>query len=111
MMREPKPIFRNARPTDRPGILGHTDVVPIDEQVGIPTRSCRRKRRSLGRGTCDMKSFVRCSLMPEIPRKGFKIPHPFSHDEEVGCIGVRTLIKLANEIRQKPMMCIVGEPP
>ena len=31
-------------------------------------------------------------------------------DEEVGCLGVRSLIDLVKELKFKPSMCIVGEP-
>ena len=33
-----------------------------------------------------------------------------SYDEEVGCIGVRSLIDLIKGLKFKPEMCIVGEP-
>ena len=62
-----------------------------------------------------MKSFVAICLAyaPKFLERGLETPiHlAFSHDEEVGCVGVRSLVtKLADEIRPKPMMCIVGEP-
>ena len=62
-----------------------------------------------------MKSFVAIcfAYAPKFLKRGLNIPvHlAFSYDEEVGCIGVRSLIaKLVDEIQPKPMMCIVGEP-
>ncbi len=103
----------------RPGIMlsGHTDVVPVDGQEWDtnPFQVEERDGRLYGRGTSDMKSFIAVTLaaLPIFLERGLKIPlHlAFSHDEEVGCIGVRSLIeKLGNEISPKPLMCIVGEP-
>ena len=112
-------LYATLGPADRPGILlsGHTDVVPIDGQDWHtdPFNVVEKDAKLFGRGTCDMKSFVAICLAyaPKFLERGLKIPihFAFSHDEEVGCVGVRTLIaKLANEIQPKPMMCIVGEP-
>ena len=33
-----------------------------------------------------------------------------SYDEEVGCLGVRSLLKVLEERPVKPMLCIIGEP-
>ena len=112
-------LYATLGPMDRPGILlsGHTDVVPIDGQEwdSDPFDVIEKDLKLFGRGTCDMKSFVAICLAyaPKFLERGLETPiHlAFSHDEEVGCVGVRSLVtKLADEIRPKPMMCIVGEP-
>ena len=112
-------LYATLGPQDKPGIIlsGHTDVVPIDGQDWHtdPFNLQAEDGKLYGRGTCDMKSFVAICLAyaPKFLKRGLNIPiHlAFSYDEEVGCIGVRSLTaKLANEIQPKPMMCIVGEP-
>ena len=97
-------------------LSGHTDVVPIDGQEWDtdPFKVTRKGNRLYGRGTSDMKSFVAITLaqLPKFQARGLKTPiHlAFSYDEEVGCIGVRRLIKIIKDMPVKPAMCIVGEP-
>src|SRR3546814_14079151 len=61
-----------------------------------------------------MKSFLAIALAfaPRFLERGLKTPiHlTFSYDEEVGCIGVRRLIHVMQDMPVKPMMCIVVEP-
>ena len=97
-------------------LSGHTDAVPIDGQEWDtnPFEVTRKGNRLYGRGTSDMKSFVAITLaqLPKFQARGLKTPiHlAFSYDEEVGCIGVRRLIKIIKDMPVKPAMCIVGEP-
>ncbi|MEK9725312.1 MAG: acetylornithine deacetylase [Rhodospirillaceae bacterium] len=97
-------------------LSGHTDVVPVDGQEWDtdPFQVAHKDARLYGRGTSDMKSFIAITLaqLPKFQARGLKIPiHlAFSHDEEVGCIGVRSLIEMLNGMPVKPAMCIVGEP-
>lgn len=111
-------LFATLGPTDRRGIAlsGHTDVVPIDGQEWDtdPWTVTEKGGKLYGRGTCDMKSFVAVALAhaPRFLEAGLKTPIHlcFSYDEEVGCLGVRPMLKrlAAREIR--PVMTIVGEP-
>ncbi len=111
-------LFATLGPTDRRGIAlsGHTDVVPIDGQEWDtdPWTVTERDGKLYGRGTCDMKSFVAVALAhaPRFLEAGLQTPIHlcFSYDEEVGCLGVRPMLKrlAAREIR--PVMTIVGEP-
>ena len=111
-------LFATLGPTDRPGIAlsGHTDVVPIDGQEwdSDPWTVTEKGGKLYGRGTCDMKSFVAVALAhaPRFLEAEPKTPIHlcFSYDEEVGCLGVRPMLKrlAAREIR--PIMAIVGEP-
>lgn len=111
-------LYATLGPTDRPGIMlsGHTDVVPVDGQdwQSDPFAITEKDGRLYGRGTCDMKSFIAICLAyaPQFLEGGLTTPiHlAFSHDEEVGCIGVRRLLDVMNGFDIKPAMCIVGEP-
>jgi len=111
-------LYATLGPRDRPGIAlsGHTDVVPVDGQdwSSDPWTITERQGKLYGRGTCDMKGFVGVVLAfaPEFLRRGLETPiHlALSHDEEVGCIGVRSLIEVLRHMPVKPKACIVGEP-
>ena len=111
-------LYATLGPRDRPGIAlsGHTDVVPVDGQdwSSDPWTITERQGKLYGRGTCDMKGFVGVVLAfaPEFLRRGLETPiHlALSHDEEVGCIGVRSLIEVLRDMPVKPRACIVGEP-
>ena len=111
-------LYATLGPQDRPGIAlsGHTDVVPVDGQdwSSDPWEITERDGRLYGRGTCDMKGFVAVTLafVPEFLRRGLATPiHlALSHDEEVGCIGVRSLIEVLKGMPVRPKACIVGEP-
>jgi acetylornithine deacetylase len=70
--------------------------------------------RLVGRGVCDMKSFIAAALalVPEMTRRTLARPLHFalSYDEEIGCIGVRRLIADLANLGYVPGGCIVGEP-
>ncbi|MBP7002229.1 acetylornithine deacetylase [Amaricoccus sp.] len=105
-------------PADRPGVLlsGHTDVVPVEGQAWTrpPFRLTEAEGRLYGRGAADMKGFVAAALACALAaaRRPLRTPlHlALSHDEEVGCIGVRALIDLLAQAPVRPLLCIVGEP-
>jgi acetylornithine deacetylase len=115
-------LFATIGPQDRAsgegGIVlsGHTDVVPVDGQPWStdPWVTVERDGRLYGRGTSDMKTFVALCLaaVPDFIAAKPKRPihFAFSHDEEVGCIGVRSLIAQLGSRFPKPALCIVGEP-
>lgn len=111
-------LYATIGPTDRGGVLlsGHTDVVPVDGQDWSvpPFRLTQRQGRLHGRGTADMKGFLACALRAALlaSRRPLRTPlHlAFSHDEEIGCVGVRRLIDLLSQVPVRPMLCIVGEP-
>ncbi len=105
-------------PENTPGIVlsGHTDVVPVERQpwTGDPFKLIERDGRYYGRGTTDMKGFVAVCLamVPEISGANLKMPiHlAISYDEEVGCIGVRPMLRELSHAPVKPLGCFVGEP-
>lgn len=111
-------LFATIGPSGEGGIVlsGHTDVVPVDGQPWStdPWETVERDGRLYGRGTSDMKTFVALCLaaVPDFiaakPKRPIHLA--FSHDEEVGCVGVRSLIAQLGSRFPKPALCIVGEP-
>lgn len=105
-------------PADKPGIIlsGHTDVVPIEGQAWDSDPFKLREHDGLlyGRGTCDMKGFIAVALakLPQMMKKQLDTPLHFalSYDEELGCIGVQSLVDHLAGLPVKPKLCIVGEP-
>jgi acetylornithine deacetylase len=111
-------LWATIGPKDRQGIVlsGHTDVVPVAGQswTSSPFELAERDGRLYGRGTTDMKGFVAVCLamVPEIRRADLTMPiHlAFSYDEEVGCVGVRPLLRELSFAPIRPLACFVGEP-
>ena len=111
-------IFATFGPAHLPGIVlsGHTDVVPANGQdwQSDPFIASLRDNRLYGRGTADMKSFIAIvlAMAPHFATAPLRQPlHlAFSYDEEVGCLGVRSLIEDLSNLPVKPALCIVGEP-
>lgn len=111
-------LYATLGPADRPGIIlsGHTDVVPVDGQdwSSDPFVAVEREGRLYGRGTADMKGFVALvlALAPEFLRRGLETPlHiALSYDEEIGCVGVHSLVDMLARLPARPLLCIVGEP-
>jgi acetylornithine deacetylase len=111
-------LYATIGPDAAGGIVlsGHTDVVPVDGQpwTSDPWTVTERDGRLYGRGTSDMKSFVALCLSaaPDfIAARGSRPVHfAFSYDEEVGCLGVRSLIAALGKRFPKPALCIIGEP-
>lgn len=105
-------------PADRPGVMlsGHTDVVPVDGQdwSGDPFVLDRRGGAVYGRGTSDMKGFIACvqALARQAAHRDLTTPLmiALSYDEELGCLGVRRLLDLMEDLPVRPRVCIVGEP-
>lgn len=97
-------------------LSGHTDVVPVDGQVWtLPAFTMTEKdNRYFGRGTADMKGFVACAMMTlaKASKQALRAPlHlALSYDEEIGCVGVRSLLEHLSHTAEKPCLCIVGEP-
>lgn len=111
-------LFATIGDSDQPGIVlsGHTDVVPVDGQdwSSDPFNAEHRDGRVYGRGSCDMKGFIAVCLgrVPRIIHANRQIPiHlAFSYDEEVGCVGVQSLIAEMHKRPVLPKACIIGEP-
>jgi acetylornithine deacetylase len=111
-------LFASLGPTDRPGVLlsGHSDVVPVDGQrwSSDPFRLHERSGRLFARGAADMKGFLACALSAVDRALSRKLQVPlqlaFSYDEELGCLGIHSLIKDMAGWVHRPRLCIVGEP-
>ncbi|HEK0905562.1 TPA: acetylornithine deacetylase [Pseudomonas putida] len=111
-------LFATIGPTDRGGVVlsGHTDVVPVDGQAWSVEPFCLSERdgRLYGRGTADMKGFIASVLaaVPAFLAQPLKTPvHlAFSYDEEVGCLGVRSMLEALEQRPNKPRLCLIGEP-
>ena len=111
-------LFASIGPVEVPGIVlsGHTDVVPVDGQPWSmpPFELTERDGRLFGRGTADMKGYIACvlALLPALVAATLRRPvHiALSYDEEVGCLGVRSLLSVLAQRPVKPMLCIIGEP-
>ncbi|TBV03032.1 acetylornithine deacetylase [Pseudomonas dryadis] len=105
-------------PTGPGGVMlsGHSDVVPVDGQPWtLPAfRLSERDGRLYGRGTADMKGFIACVLasLPRFLERPLRLPlHiAISYDEEVGCLGVRSLIEQLRASPERPAICLIGEP-
>ena len=111
-------LYATLGPADRPGVLlsGHTDVVPVEGQdwTKPPFELTEDGGKLFGRGTCDMKGFVASVLAcaSKIDPSTLKTPlHiALSYDEEIGCVGVRSMLDMLKPAPIKPLFCIVGEP-
>lgn len=111
-------LFATIGPQDRGGVVlsGHTDVVPVDGQAWTvePFQLSEHGGRLYGRGTADMKGFIACVLaaVPSLVQRPLQVPvHlAFSYDEEVGCLGVRSMLAELEKRPHKPTLCLIGEP-
>jgi acetylornithine deacetylase len=115
-------LFATLGDSKKPGLIlsGHTDVVPVDGQNWDtdPFVATEKDGKLFARGSADMKGFIGI-ILSQAPQfiaalNSNKLDAPLhyalSYDEEVGCLGVRSLIRdlEANDIR--PAGCVVGEP-
>lgn len=111
-------LYATIGPRDRAGVMlsGHTDVVPVEGQTwsGDPFSLTARDGKLYGRGAADMKGFVACALQAARSAATRDLATPLhlalSHDEEIGCVGVRRLIDVLEATQPRPAFCIVGEP-
>ncbi|MEM5530737.1 acetylornithine deacetylase [Gammaproteobacteria bacterium AS21] len=105
-------------PKDQAGIAlsGHTDVVPAEQDGwdSPPFELHQRDGLLYGRGTCDMKGFIAAVLVlvPQWQKANLTAPIHlcFSYDEEIGCLGVHSLIDHLDTLPVKPYLAIIGEP-
>lgn len=111
-------LHASVGPEDIPGVMlsGHTDVVPADGQPWTvpPFQATERDGRIYGRGSSDMKGFVACAVTAMIQASGKPLKRPLqlalSFDEEIGCVGVRHLLRELESKLPAPLLCLVGEP-
>jgi len=111
-------LYARLGPAGDGGVMlsGHTDVVPVDGQDwSVPAfQLTEQDGKCYGRGSADMKGFIACVLasVPHFQQVELRMPLylAFSYDEEIGCLGVRSLIEHISASPEKPAMCIIGEP-
>ena len=111
-------LYATVGPEGQGGVMlsGHTDVVPVDGQAWTkqPFALTEENGRYYGRGAADMKGFcaVAIATMVQAAKRPLKTPlHlALSYDEEIGCMGVRSLVDMLQSAPVRPRFCIVGEP-
>ncbi len=111
-------LYATVGPGGAGGVMlsGHSDVVPVDGQAWTkpPFALTEADGRYYGRGAADMKGFVACAIaaMLGAARRPLRVPlHlALSYDEEIGCMGVRSLVDMLAAAPVRPRLCIVGEP-
>ena len=94
---------------------GHTDVVPVSKNWKTdPFVATIKEDKIYGRGTCDMKGFIACTLAyaPIFSNSNLDrdIHFSFTFDEETACQGAPLLIEELKKRNIKSGICIVGEP-
>lgn len=111
-------LYATIGPQNKSGVMlsGHTDTVPVTGQnwTKEPYNLSEEDGCYFGRGTSDMKGFI-ATVLAAVPRMVEQELHTpihlaFSYDEEIGCIGVRSLIDQLKKSPIKPAVCIIGEP-
>jgi len=104
-------------PSDKKPIIlsGHTDVVPISKGWSTdPFVATIKNDKLFGRGACDMKGFIACTLAfaPIYADANLDRDIHFSYtfDEETACIGAPILIEELKKRGFNDGICIIGEP-
>ena len=97
-------------------LSGHTDVVPASTKdwTSDPYVANERDNKVFGRGSCDMKGFIACTLAlaPYFASVNLKKPIHFSYtyDEETACQGAPVMLEELKKRKINCSICIVGEP-
>ena len=100
----------------KPIILsGHTDVVPVSKGWSTdPFTATVKGDKLFGRGSCDMKGFIACTLAYAPIYSNSKLDRDihfsFTFDEETACQGAPILIEELKKRKIKDGICIIGEP-
>ena len=109
--------IKSKKPNEKKSVIlsGHTDVVPVSKSWSTdPFKATIKGDKLFGRGSCDMKGFIACTLAyaPIYAKENLNrdIHFSFTFDEETACQGAPLLIK---ELKNRGIVdgiCIVGEP-
>lgn len=95
-------------------VSGHTDIVPVEGQEWHtnPYELSRQGDVVIARGACDMKGALACALT--VVQNLGELQKPlylaFSYDEEVGCVGVQSMIDYFIKHEPNPLMAVIIEP-
>lgn len=111
-------LFATLGPDIDGGIIlsGHTDVVPVEGQdwSSDPFQLREDNGNLYGRGTCDMKGFIACTLAIAPRFASARLSRPlhfaFTYDEETGCLGAEVMLAALKASGRRPSVCIIGEP-
>ena len=109
-------LYATVGPSEPGGVIlsGHSDVVPVDGQpwTSDPWQVVERNGTLVGRGVADMKGFIARALahVPQFKTCTRPIHLAISYDEEVGCLGVPSMIEAMRAELPEPRLAIVGEP-
>jgi len=96
-------------------LSGHTDVVPVSTSWSTdPFKATIKEDKLYGRGACDMKGFIACTLAyaPIFSKANLDrdIHFSFTFDEETACQGAPLLIEELKKRNINNGICVVGEP-
>ena len=111
-------LYATVGPEGQGGVMlsGHTDVVPVEGQAWTkpPFALTEENGRYYGRGATDMKGFCAAAIAAMLSASQRRLKTPLhlalSYDEEIGCMGVRSLVTMLEGAPVRPRFCIVGEP-
>lgn len=111
-------LFARIGPDVAGGIVlsAHADVVPTEGQSwnSDPFTLTERDGKLYGRGSSDMKGFLACMVTAAAKATVSPLKRPLylavSYDEELGCLGVRFLLRKLQETGLAASGCIIGEP-
>ena len=109
--------IKSKKPNEKKSVIlsGHTDVVPVSKSWSTdPFKATIKDDKLFGRGSCDMKGFIACTLAyaPVYAKENLNrdIHFSFTFDEETACQGAPLLIKELKNRGINDGICIVGEP-
>jgi len=109
--------IKSKKPNGKKSVIlsGHTDVVPVSKSWSTdPFKATIKDDKLFGRGSCDMKGFIACTLAyaPIYAKENLNrdIHFSFTFDEETACQGAPLLIKELKNRGINDGICIVGEP-
>jgi len=109
--------IKSKKPNGKKSVIlsGHTDVVPVSKSWSTdPFKATIKGDKLFGRGACDMKGFIACTLAyaPIYAKENLNrdIHFSFTFDEETACQGAPLLIKELKNRGINDGICIVGEP-
>ncbi|RJL05871.1 acetylornithine deacetylase [Paracoccus aestuarii] len=97
-------------------LSGHSDVVPTEGQQWTTDPFTLHERDGLlyGRGAADMKGFLAVAIHAMLRAAERPLKRPLhlaiSYDEEIGCVGVRSMLEARRAHPERPALCLIGEP-
>jgi acetylornithine deacetylase len=97
-------------------LSGHADVVPVAGQdwASDPFILTARGEALVGRGATDMKGFLACAMSLAARLDARALTRPLhiavSHDEEIGCVGVRSMLATLAAEGFSARGAVIGEP-